>query len=29
MQNNLQQPEDNLFKEITEGHLNEPDKQLR
>ncbi|AGN37706.1 DUF421 domain-containing protein [Bacillus paralicheniformis] len=29
MQNNLQQPEDNLFKEINEGHLHEPDKQLR
>ncbi|MDN5389684.1 MULTISPECIES: DUF421 domain-containing protein [Bacillus] len=29
MDNNQQQPEDNLFKEINEGHLHEPDKQLR
>ncbi|MFN2744043.1 MULTISPECIES: DUF421 domain-containing protein [Bacillus] len=29
MQNNALQPEGTLFNEITEGHLNKPDKELR
>ncbi|MEC1262222.1 DUF421 domain-containing protein [Bacillus swezeyi] len=29
MQNNIQQPEDTMFKEITDGHMNEHDKRLR